>query len=108
MTVLIWMPSLVLKQDYHLKDVATVAALWAAIMAVRLLRTPESVLLQAAGEYKALARTAYLSSAVSIGLTLGLLLAFGPIASLLGILAGDAVMAAQIFAAVGRWKRAHG
>lgn len=106
--VLLWTPALVLRQSYRAGDVAIVVALWAAIMAVRLVRTPDSVLLQAAGEFRALARTTYLSSAVSVLSTLVLLLAFGPVVSLAGILAGDAVMTAQILAAAHRWRRRHG
>ena len=106
--LLAWFPAIVLKQNYRLGDVALVVALWSAIMAVRLVRTPDSVLLQAAGEFRALARTTYLSSAVSVLLTFALLLAFGPIVSLFGILAGDAAMAAQIRLAARRWRRGHG
>ena len=106
--VLNWFPSLVLKQDYRLTDVTTVVALWSAIMVMRLLRTPESVLLQAAGEFQVLARTTYLSSAISIVLTLALLLSCGPILSLIGILAGDGVMTAQTLWVARKWKRAHG
>jgi O-antigen/teichoic acid export membrane protein len=106
--LLAWFPAIVLKQNYRLGDVAWVVALWSAIMAVRLVRTPDSVLLQAAGEFRALARTTYLSSAVSVLLTFALLLGFGPIVSLFGILAGDTVMAAQIRLAARRWRRGHG
>ncbi len=106
--VLIWLPGLILKQEYHLGDVAIVVTLWAAIMVVRIVRTPDLVLLQAAGEFQTLASAAYLSSVVSIGLTLLLLLIFGPVASLLGILVGDAVMTAQILSAVRKWKHANG
>lgn len=106
--VLMWAPQLVLKQNYRLGDVEITAGLWAAIMAVRLVRTPDSVLLQAAGEFQALARTTYLSSAVSVLSTLVLLLAFGPIASLTGILAGDLVMTVQILSLARRWRRGHG
>lgn len=106
--MLLWAPALVLKQNYRLGDVGFVVALWAAIMVVRLMRTPDSVLLQAAGEFRALARTTYLSSVVSVLLTLALLLAFGPIVSLLGILGGDAVMTVQIHLAARRWRRGHG
>lgn len=105
--VLLWAPALVLK-NYRLDEVITVAALWAAIMAVRLVRTPGSVLLQAAGEFRALAQTTYLSSAVSVLATLAFLLAFGPVASLIGILGGDVVMTVQILALAGKWRRAHG
>lgn len=106
--ILAWIPSLALNGTYSFVDIASVAALWGAIMIVRLLRTPESVLLQAAGEFQVLARTTYLSSAVSIVSTLALLLSFGPIASLCGILAGDAVMMVQILSAARKWRRAHG
>jgi O-antigen/teichoic acid export membrane protein len=105
--VLGWFPEALSKQNYRPGDVAAVVALWAAIMAMRLLRTPESVLLQAAGEFRVLARTTYLSSAVSVGLTLGLLLTFGAVASLAGILAGDAVMTVQVLLAARRWRRGH-
>lgn len=106
-SVLAWAPQLVLKQNYRLGDVSLVVALWAAIMALRLVRTPQSVLLQAAGEFRALAQTTYLSSVVSVLLTLALLLAFGPIVSLVGILGGDAVMTAQIYLAARKWRRGH-
>jgi O-antigen/teichoic acid export membrane protein len=102
---LAWFPSLILKPDYDRGQVVVVVILWAAIMAVRSLRTPEAVLLQAAREFKPLASASVWASVVSLGLTAGLLLAFGPVASLLGILAGDAVMTERIFALVRRWKR---
>jgi putative peptidoglycan lipid II flippase len=106
--VLVWFPQIVLKQDYRPGDVATVVALWWTIMAVRVMRTPDSVLLQAAGEFRTLARTAYSASVLSVLLTLVLLLAFGPVVSLFGILAGDAAMTAQIVLAARRWRRGHG
>jgi O-antigen/teichoic acid export membrane protein len=105
---LIWFPALFLNQNYRLHDVVAVVALWAAIMIMRLLRMPESVLLQAAGEFRTLARTTYMSSAVSIVLTLALLFLLGPIVSLFGILAGDAMMTAQILSAAHNWKRVYG
>jgi putative peptidoglycan lipid II flippase len=85
----------------------TVTALCAAIMAVRAVRTPESVLLQAAREFKSLARTSLWSSAVSLIATLVLLLTLGPIASLGGILAGEGLMTANIVGLSRRWRRAH-
>ena len=45
-----------LKKGYGLHDVIMVALLSAVIMAIRTWRTPLAVLLQAAGEFKALAR----------------------------------------------------
>ncbi|MEJ1968157.1 MAG: hypothetical protein WDN03_05880 [Rhizomicrobium sp.] len=106
--LLFWFPSLVLKQGYDLHAAAIIVAIWVAIMTVRALRTPEAVFLQAAGEFRALADIGIKSSLVSLVATLALLLAFGPIASLLGIVAGDLAMTAGIFARVRRWKLAHG
>ncbi len=42
------------------------------------------------------------------GGTLALLALFGPVASLLGIVAGEAAMSACIMALMARWRRAHG
>jgi len=103
--VLAWAPSLVLKAEYDRSKILLVVALWGAIMAVRSLRTPDAVLLQAAREFRPLAGASVWSSAVSLGLTGALLLAFGPVASLVGILLGDIVMTERVFALVRRWKR---
>jgi hypothetical protein len=58
-------------------------------MAARSVRTPLGVLLQAAGEFKAMARLSAWSAAVSIAATLALMLAFGSVASLGGIFLGE-------------------
>ena len=75
--ILIWFPHLVLKKGYGEDQALIVMALSAAIMAVRAVRTPESVLLQAAREFKPLARTSLWSSVVSLIATLALLLLVG-------------------------------
>ena len=87
--LLLFAPNLLLRQGYNAGDVATAALLAAAIMAVRSARAPLGVLLQAAGEFKALARLSAWSAATAILSTLALLLAFGPVASLGGILLGE-------------------
>jgi O-antigen/teichoic acid export membrane protein len=106
--LLTWFPHLILKHDYPFAEVAAVVAISAAIMAVRCLRTPESVLLQAAGEFKPLAKVGMAASAVSLVATFLLLLAFGPVAALFGILIGEGVATQRTFAMAGRWKAAHG
>jgi O-antigen/teichoic acid export membrane protein len=106
--VMHWFPTLILKHGYDARDVSIVVVLWATIMAVRLLRTPESVLLQAAREFRPLAGASLWSSVVSLALTLGLLLVAGPIASLCGILAGDLVMTAKILVLARKWRAQHG
>ncbi len=106
--LLIWFPSLVLKQGYDAHSAAAILGIWVAIMAVRALRTPDAVFLQAAGEFQSLAAIGTKASIVSLSATLALLFVFGPIASLLGIVAGDVVMTADIFAKTRGWKLTHG
>jgi hypothetical protein len=105
--LLIWFPSTVLKQGYDASSAYVILGLWAAIMTVRALRTPEAVFLQAAGEFQSLAAIGMKASLVSLAATLVLLFTLGPIASLLGIVAGDLVMTAGIFVRVRGWKAAH-
>ncbi len=96
--VMIWFPQLILKRGYDETSVIAVICIWVVVMAIRGLRTPESVLLQVAGEYKTLAGASVRSSVVSILVTFALLLAFGPVVSLAGILIGDLSMTLMIMA----------
>jgi hypothetical protein len=105
--ILIWFPHLILKKDFAIGQAITVIGLWALIAAVRSLRTPEAVFLQAAGEFKALAHAGLWASLASMSITLILLFIAGPVASLCGILAGDLVLTSNIFALVRGWKRRH-
>jgi hypothetical protein len=105
--LLLWFPHLLLKKGYDETQVIAVIAMWSAIMLVRAIRTPESVFLQAAGEYRGLARAGMKSSIVSMTLTMALLFAFGLIASLGGILAGDIAMTLGISSLTKAWKARH-
>ena len=106
--VLAFFPLLVLKKGYGLHDVILVAILSSVVMAVRAWRTPPSVLLQAAGQFKELASIGTLSGALSVMATLALLLTLGPIASLGGILLGELVILARVIQMTRDWKRSHG
>jgi O-antigen/teichoic acid export membrane protein len=106
--LLLWFPELVLKKGYDQLEALAVLGLWALIMAVRTFRTPESVFLQSAREFRALAGASVWSSLASLILTLGLLLTVGPIASLTGVLIGDLVMASRISSLSRAWRRRHG
>jgi len=101
--VITFWPQLLLVHYRH-DDVMLVLGFSAAIMAVRSLRTPLAVLLQAAGEFKLLARIGGWSALVSVTSTLALLLTLGPVASLGGILAGDAAILITIWAVTRRLK----
>lgn len=103
--LLLWFPTVVLKDGVALHDMAVVLGFWAAIQGVRAWRTPPSVLLQAAGELRGLAHASAKSCIASLIATLALLLAFGPIFSLGGVLIGDLVMTADIARLTRNWKR---
>jgi len=83
--------------DYGLPVLWSGAMLWFGIALLRSLRMPSSVLLQAAGEFRALALASVASCAISIG-TVALLVARGElVTSLLGIALGEAVFALGIW-----------
>ena len=105
--LLLWFPLLVLKQHYDVSQARLSVALWIAIMGLRVLRTPEAVFLQAAGKFQQLAEGGVVSGIVSLVTTLTLLLAFGPLASLVGILVGDVVLMLKIFTMIRAWRRTH-
>lgn len=106
--LLLWFPHLLLKKGYPVADMIAVTSISAIIMMVRNFRTPLAVMLQAAGEFKALAGIGSKSCAISVAFTLGLLLAFGPIASLGGILAGELVILAAVWRMSRQWMPRHG
>jgi O-antigen/teichoic acid export membrane protein len=106
--LLLWFPHVLLKHRYDEIEVLLVIAVWAAIMMARVFRTPESVLLQAAGEFKPLASASTKSSVVSVIATLALLLMVGPLAALGGILLGELVMTAATVSLFRGWKARHG
>lgn len=105
--LLAFAPALILKQTYPLNQVVLVAALSAAVMAVRCLRVPPAVLLQAAGRFKELAGIGTVSGVVSVVAALIALLLAGPIASLGGVLLGEVVMLLRVQRMARRWKAAH-
>jgi O-antigen/teichoic acid export membrane protein len=81
----------------------TVLGFFAAITAVRSFRTPESVLLQAAGRFRDLAQASLWSCLVSLAATLALLIVGGPVLSLAGILAGEIVVTVRVRAVARSW-----
>lgn len=105
--ILMWFPHILLKQGYDSTEVMIAVGIWAVIMAARTLRTPDAVLLQAAGEFKPLAGASKRSSIISVVATLILLLAAGPLASLGGILVGELAMLGSTRSLALGWKRVH-
>ena len=103
--VLAFFPTLVVKKAYDTDHVILVAGLCGAVMLVRALRTPPAILLQAAGAFRQLAAIGLVSAIVSLAATLALLLAFGPIPSLGGILLGELVILAGCATGARHWKQ---
>jgi O-antigen/teichoic acid export membrane protein len=106
--ILIWFPQLVIKDGYDPKSVVAVVCIYIAIVGIRVARTPDSVFLQVLGEYRDLSSASVRSSFVSVAVVLALLLAFGPLVSLLGIVAGEAVGAHRVFVLTRRWRKQNG
>jgi len=104
--LLTWFPQLVLKKGYDPAQALIVLGFFAAIMAARTLRTPESVLLQAAGQFRPLAHASLWACVVSLAATLLLLLIAGPVFSLAGILGGELVVTMRVLALSRRWMEA--
>ncbi len=105
--ILTWYPQLLIRKGFDTNAVLAVVAIWGLIVAMRAVRTPEAVFLQAAGEFNALARIGMKSSFTSLAGTLLLLLLFGPVVSLGGILAGELVMMLGVVSLMRSWKQAH-
>ncbi|HEX9159154.1 MAG TPA: hypothetical protein VF835_02915 [Rhizomicrobium sp.] len=101
--LLLCFPHLVLRKGYDPSQALVVLGIFAAITAVRSFRTPESVLLQSAGQFRALAFASLWSSMASLALTLTLLLIAGPVVSLAGILAGEVVVTMRVRGAARAW-----
>ncbi|MBA2590631.1 MAG: hypothetical protein H0U98_18625 [Alphaproteobacteria bacterium] len=105
--LLLFFPALLLKKGYALHDVIVVALVSALIMAIRALRTPFAVLLQAAGQFKQLAGIGTVSAVISVAVTLVLLMAFGPVPSLGGIVLGELVILLKVRTMASDWKHAN-
>lgn len=104
-SILIWFPALIARKGYDAPSIVAVVAIWALIAAARGARAPDVMLLFSARKFQVLGNASVLSSVVALLATLALLLAFGPVFSLFGILAGDAAMWFAVRAGVQNWKR---
>lgn len=90
---------------YTLATLAVGSALWMAVMLVRVLRAPESAMMQGAGAFRPLAYASIHSAVVSvIGVAL-LVMLVDPLWSIAGVLIGDLTFAASVWLAARRWWR---
>lgn len=97
-------PGLLFPSHYDLAALRLGAALWLGVAGIRLWRTPESALLQAAGAFKPLALASVASAGVSVAAVWALLSAFGVIWSIAGIGFGEAVFAWCTWRQARRWR----
>jgi O-antigen/teichoic acid export membrane protein len=104
--LLVFFPALVVRQSYSMENVILVVSICALIMAVRAVRTPLAVLLQAAGRFQELAGIGAASALVSLLATLSLLSVAGPALSIAGIALGELVLLVLCHAEVRNWKPA--
>ena len=98
-------PGLIFPSAYRLDEIKIAAGLWAIFAALRLLQTPESTMLQAAGVFRSLAMASVWSSIASIGLVFVLLVTSGVLASMGGLIAGAIVYLYWTYSAAKRWMR---
>jgi hypothetical protein len=105
--ILVWFPWLVIRDGFHARSVMIGVLIWTLIVGARAVRAPEQAFLTAAGEFHPLARAGLTGSIVSLVGTASLLALFGPVASLCGILAGEAAMTVRIMRLMRDWRHAH-
>lgn len=101
--LMIFAPHLVFPAKYETQLIATGGILWMVVGMVRLLRTPDSVMLQAAGAFRTLAMASILSAVVSLLTVTVLILVSGSLWSIGGILLGELIFALSIWKRSQRW-----
>lgn len=97
-------PGVVFPNEYSQSSLALGMTLWLAVTLMRVLRTPSSILLQAAGMFRSLAHASIISAIVSISAVVVLLILCGPLWSLGGILLGEAICAIWVWRQSWRWR----
>ncbi|WP_428334220.1 glycosyltransferase [Novosphingobium sp.] len=90
-------PHLIFPARYSLPFLEAGAVLWMAVMLVRLMRSPESALMQAGGQFGPLAMASVISSGVSVAAVLALLIWVGTLWSIAGIMLGECIYAFWIW-----------
>jgi hypothetical protein len=94
--ILYYMPHVAFPEAYAMNEIVFGVVCWLAIAALRIIRTPESTVLQAGGKFKLLAGSSIYSCGFSI-VAVAVLVSFGtPMWSMIGVLAGEFVFAVSI------------
>lgn len=98
-------PGLVFPASYPLDTLAIGAGLWMLVALLRLLRAPESAMMQGGGQFRPLAYASLWSALASVAGVAALLAAAAPVWSIMGVLFGDAVFAASLLPRARAWRR---
>ena len=98
-------PQLLIPKEYEPAFIKIGAALWLAVAAIRVVRSPESTMLQAAGMFRWLAYASMISSVFSIVAVIVFLLVGNPLWSIAGVICGEVVMTAYIWLQTSRWQK---
>lgn len=103
--LLLFAPRLLIPPSYNLAPIALGAAMWMAVIAIRVLRAPESAMMQGGGAFRSLAFASVWSAIVSVATVVVLLELFDPIWSILGIFAGEVAFWIGLWPVAQRWLR---
>ncbi len=82
---------------YEASTLYTACSLWFIVVLIQSMRIPASSLIQAARQFKPLAQTSLIAAPVTMLVAAGIIYAVSPIASIVGIIAGEVVMTALVF-----------
>ncbi|MFN4009577.1 MAG: hypothetical protein ACK4K8_06450 [Pannonibacter sp.] len=104
-SVLFWTPSLIVREGYDMRQIMIAAALWAAVTFLQAWRVADSTLLQAASRFRPLATASLWSGTATLAAVMTLLLFLDPVLSLLGVLAGQLVLAWRIKRLFQMWRQ---
>ena len=97
-------PRVLFPPSYDMHTILIGAVLWWIVGGLAMVRVPESILLQAIGNFRAMALANVLAAITSVVAVATLVMLVPPI-SILGILAGQSVIAVAIGAQTRRWRR---
>ncbi|WP_145985246.1 hypothetical protein [Altererythrobacter sp. B11] len=97
-------PNVLFPREYSMAVLITGAALWIGAAAVRLVRVPDSTMLQAGGEFRRLAWSSVVACGFSIVSVLFLLALAGPIWSIGGIIIGEIAFCTCVLHQSRRWR----
>ena len=100
----VFVPRIIFPPQYPLIELATGTVLWMLVSATRVIRVPESAMLQAAGAFRPLAWASAVSCGFSVAFVLALLFSIGPIWSIGGIIAGEIAFSLVVLRQSRRWR----